>query len=167
MTELGTVWLFGDDIDTDILAPGKFMSSDMSILSSHCLEAVDASFAKNVQSGDILVAGKNFGVGSSREQAAQALKYLGIKAVIAKSFAGIFYRNAINLGLPVLVGEVSDVVRSGDRARLEVSTGVFELVDKNKSVNCEPLPKFLFDLIESGGLVPHLERRFAEEKNSK
>ena len=167
MTDIGVVWLFGDDIDTDILAPGKFMSSDLNILSSHCLEAVNASFAKNVQSGDILVAGKNFGVGSSREQAAQALKYLGIKAVIAKSFAGIFYRNAINLGLPVLVGDVCDVVRSGDRAKLEVSTGAFELVDENKSVTCEPLPKFLLDLIDSGGLVPHLEKRFAEEKKAK
>lgn len=164
MTEIGTVWLFGDDIDTDILAPGKFMSSNINILSSHCLEAIDESFAKNVQSGDILVAGKNFGVGSSREQAAQALKYLGIKAVIAKSFAGIFYRNAINLGLPVLVGEACDAVQSGNRAKLEVSTGIFQLVDEKKTINCEPLPKFLLNLIDSGGLVPHLEKRFAEEK---
>jgi 3-isopropylmalate/(R)-2-methylmalate dehydratase small subunit len=110
------------------------------------------------------VAGSNFGVGSSREQAAQALKYLGIKAIIAKSFAGIFYRNAINLGLPVFVGKVSEVVQPGDRARLAIKTGIFELVDENKTICCEPISKFLLELIEAGGLVPHLEKRFAKEK---
>ena len=164
MSEIGTVWLFGDDIDTDILAPGKFMSSEISILASHCLEAINPSFAKNVHPGDLLVAGSNFGVGSSREQAAQALKYLGIKAIIAKSFAGIFYRNAINLGLPVFVGKVSEVVQPGDRARLAIKTGIFELVDENKTICCEPISKFLLELIEAGGLVPHLEKRFAKEK---
>jgi 3-isopropylmalate/(R)-2-methylmalate dehydratase small subunit len=121
-------------------------------------------FALNVKPGDILIAGKNFGVGSSREQAAQALKYLGIKAVIAKSFAGIFYRNAINLGLPVLIGNASDVVQSGNRANLKIETGLLELIEEAKIIKCEPMPKFLLKLIEAGGLVPHLEQRFAKEK---
>jgi len=121
-------------------------------------------FALNVKPGDILIAGKNFGVGSSREQAAQALKYLGIKAVIAKSFAGIFYRNAINLGLPVLIGNASDVVQSGNRANLKIETGLLELIEEAKIIKCEPMPQFLLKLIEAGGLVPHLEKRFAKEK---
>ena len=164
MTNTGSVWCFGNDIDTDILAPGKYMSSKLEILASHCLEALDPLFASNVSPGDILIAGKNFGVGSSREQAAQALKYLGIKAVIAKSFAGIFYRNAINLGLPVLIGNASDVVQSGNRANLKIETGFLELIEEAKIITCEPMPKFLLELIEAGGLVPHLERRFAKEK---
>ena len=125
---------------------------------------MDPLFASNVKPGDILIAGKNFGVGSSREQAAQALKYLGIKAVIAKSFAGIFYRNAINLGLPVLIGNASDVVQSGNRANLKIETGLLELIEEAKIIKCEPMPKFLLKLIEAGGLVPHLEKRFAKEK---
>ena len=164
MTNTGSVWCFGNDIDTDILAPGKYMSSKLEILASHCLEALDPLFASNVSPGDILIAGKNFGVGSSREQAAQALKYLGVKAVIAKSFAGIFYRNAINLGLPVLICNASDVVQSGKRANLIIETGVLELIDENKIISCEPMPKFLLELIDAGGLVPHLEKRFAKEK---
>ena len=164
MNNSGLVWCFGNDIDTDILAPGKYMSNNLDILASHCLEAVDPSFASNVNPGDILIAGKNFGVGSSREQAAQALKHLGIKAVIAKSFAGIFYRNAINLGLPVLIGDAIDVVQSGSRVNLKLETGVLELIDEAKIISCEPVPKFLLELIISGGLVPHLEKRFLEKR---
>ena len=164
MSNTGSVWCFGNDIDTDILAPGRFMSSKLEDLASHCLEALDPLFAPNVKPGDILVAGKNFGVGSSREQAAQALKYLGISAVIAKSFAGIFYRNAINLGLPVLIGNASDIVQSGIRANLTIETGILELIEEAKIISCEPMPKFLLELIEAGGLVPHLEKRFARKK---
>ena len=120
MSPTGRIWLFGDDIDTDVLAPGKYMGGSIGKLAGHCLEAIDPQFAKIVGSGDILVAGRNFGAGSSREQAAEALKFLGIEAVIARSFAGIFYRNAINLGLPVFVADLVNEVEVGDRAKIEV-----------------------------------------------
>ena len=100
-------WVFGDNIDTDVLAPGRYMSGSIETLAAHCLEAVNPNFAPNAKQGDVVIAGRNFGVGSSREQAAECLTKLGIKAVVAQSFAGIFYRNAINLGLPVLVGTAS------------------------------------------------------------
>ena len=99
----GTVWKFGDNVDTDVLAPGAFMKGPVEELARHCLESVDPQFAAGVQPGDYVVAGRNFGVGSSREQAAQVLKLLGVAAVIAPSFAGIFYRNACNLGLAALL----------------------------------------------------------------
>src|SRR5712691_5724184 len=96
-------WVFGDDIDTDVLAPGKYMKFDLDEIAMHCLESVDPTFANSVKPGDVLVAGRNFGAGSSREQAPAALKHLGIAALVAESFAGMFYRNALNLGLPAVV----------------------------------------------------------------
>lgn len=154
----GRVWLFGDNIDTDVLAPGRYMSGPLTTLAAHCLEAVNPDFAPNAKPGDILIAGRNFGVGSSREQAAECLKTLGIKAVIARSFAGIFYRNAINLGLPVLVGAADDVAKDGDRASIDIETATLTL--SATTIHCEPIPAFLLDMIAAGGLVPHLEKRF-------
>jgi 3-isopropylmalate/(R)-2-methylmalate dehydratase small subunit len=152
-------FVFGDDIDTDALAPGQYMGGGIEALAAHCLEAVDPDFAAAVRPGDVIVAGKNFGMGSSREQAAQALKHLGLAGVVARSFAGIFYRNAINLGLPVFVaeGDISNV-RAGDAVALDAEAA--ELVTETGTVRLEPLPGFLLEMLADGGLVPHLEKRF-------
>lgn len=152
------IWRFGDDIDTDVLAPGQYMSGGISALAAHCLEAVDPGFASAVKPGDIVIGGRNFGIGSSREQAAEALKFLGVAAVIAPNFAGIFYRNAINLGLPVLVGSVPEAIKTGDAGQIDIQTGRLSL--DTGAVQCDPLPDFLLQLVRAGGLVPHLKQRF-------
>lgn len=159
-------FVFGDGIDTDVLAPGQFMRGGIEALAANCLEAVRPGFAKAVSPGDVIVAGKNFGVGSSREQAAQALKHLGVAAVIASSFAGIFYRNAINLGLPVLVcDDVSDV-QDSDRITLATDLDSFTLIDKPAvgTIALQPLPPNIRQMLGDGGLVPHLQKRFDLER---
>jgi 3-isopropylmalate/(R)-2-methylmalate dehydratase small subunit len=162
---MGRLWKFEGTIDTDVLAPGLYMKSPLSELAEHCLEAVRPEFAASVKAGDILLAGENMGAGSSREQAAEVLKYLGIEAVIAKSFAGIFYRNAINLGLPVFVlrTNLADLPQLTDGAKVsfDFDRARLTLIDFDKEIDLEPLPDFLRDLISDGGLVPHLVKRFA------
>ncbi len=160
----GRVFLFGDDIDTDQLAPGEYMKGGIEMLAAHCLEAARPEFAKTVRPGDVVVAGKNFGMGSSREQAAEALKHLGVAAVIARSFAGIFYRNAINLGLPVLISDDLDGIADGDAVDLDLDAGELRLTAKEKTVQLEPLPDNLRRMLADGGLVPHLKKRFAAER---
>lgn len=157
---MGRIWRFSDDIDTDVLAPGQYMRGPIEDLAAHCLEAVDPDFASNVGESDIIIAGRNFGVGSSREQAAEALKVLGVAAVVAESFAGIFYRNAINLGLPVFTAKIANEVASGERVEIDVAAGVLSFPDLDVTVQCEPLPDFLLVMIDDGGLVPHLEKKF-------
>ena len=156
------IWLFGDDIDTDQLAPGRYMRGGIEELAAHCLEAARPDFAAGVRPGDILVAGENFGMGSSREQAAEALRHLGLAGVVARSFAGIFYRNAINLGLPVLTAPDLSSVADGDRATLDTRAGVLRLTEKGADIRTEPIPENLRGIIADGGLVPHLKKRFAE-----
>lgn len=160
---MNRAFVYGDDIDTDALAPGQYMGGGIEQIATHCLETIDPDFASQVRPGDVLIAGKNFGMGSSREQAAQALKHLGLAGVVARSFAGIFYRNAINLGLPVFVGgpEIA-AIRPGDRVELDVANS--RLVTANGSIQLEPLPDFLLAMIADGGLVPHLEKRFARQR---
>ncbi len=157
----GRIFLFGDDIDTDQLAPGQYMKGGIAELAAHCLESVRPDFPAGVRKGDILVAGRNFGMGSSREQAAEALRHLGVSAVIARSFAGIFYRNAINLGLPALVAPDTTGIEDGDTADLDLGAGRLHLIKKNRSIELEPLPENLRKMLEDGGLVPHLKKRFA------
>lgn len=154
------VFLLGDNIDTDQLAPGQYMRGGIEALAAHCLEAARPDFAASVRAGDVIVAGRNFGAGSSREQAAEALKHLGIAAVIARSFAGIFYRNAINLGLPVLVAPRIEGVADGDACALDLDAAV--LIVNGTEISLEPLPDNLRRLLDDGGLVPHLKKRFAE-----
>lgn len=161
---MSRVFLFGDDIDTDQLAPGVYMKGGLDELARHCLEGVRPEFPAEVQAGDIVVAGKNFGMGSSREQAAEALRHLGVAGVVARSFAGIFYRNAINLGLPVLIADDLSGVEDGDRAELDIEAGELRLLDKRKSVPLEPLPENLRRMLADGGLVAHLKKRFAAER---
>ena len=159
----GRIFLFGDDIDTDQLAPGQYMRGGIEALAAHCLEATRPDFAINVQPGDIIVAGRNFGTGSSREQAVEALLYLQVAGVIALSFAGIFYRNAINLGLPVLIVTSIDGVKDGDKASLDLTGSVLNLIVRNTDIALEPMPENLQEIIESGGLVQYLKKRLAAE----
>ena len=157
----GRIFLVGDDIDTDQLAPGRYMRGGIEALAAHCLEAVRPDFAGAARPGDILVAGRNFGAGSSREQAAEALRHLRIAGVVALSFAGIFYRNALNLGLPALVAGDLGRVADGDRADLDATGGRLVLIDRGIEVPLEPIPDNLRQLLADGGLVPHLKKRLA------
>lgn len=159
----GRIYLFGDDIDTDQLAPGQYMRGGIEVIAAHCLEAIRPDFAQTVRPGDIVVAGRNFGAGSSREQAAEALRHLQVAGVVALSFAGIFYRNAVNLGLPVLIAPSIDDVVDGDTATLDPEGGVLRLTTKGTDVALEPMPENLRAIINNGGLVPHLKKRIAAE----
>ncbi len=156
-------WVFGDDVDTDALAPGIYMKASLEELAGHCLEIHDPEFAGSVRPGDVVVAGRNFGMGSSREQAAEVLRQLGIKAVLAKSFAGIFYRNAFNLGLPAVVCADTDRINAGDELELDLENGTVSNRTTGEDLRCEPVPAHLAVLVEAGGLIPWLERRLKEE----
>jgi 3-isopropylmalate/(R)-2-methylmalate dehydratase small subunit len=158
---MGRAFVFGDDIDTDVLAPGSLMKLAPEALATHCLEAVDPTFAGAVRYGDVLVAGHNFGLGSSREQAAVSLKLLGISAVLALSFARIFYRNAINLGLPVFVLAEAREIRPGDEIAVDPVEGVVENATTSSRYAITPMPAHLMRMIADGGLIPHLRRRLA------
>ena len=164
---MGRLWLFEETINTDVLAPGFYMKSPLDELSKHCLEAIRPEFASNVRKGDVILAGENMGVGSSREQAAEVLKFLGVSCIIAKSFAGIFYRNAINLGLPVftLPSEPSLPKQfvDGSFVNFDFNSTTLNLEQPSLQVKLDPLPKFLRELITDGGLVSHLEKRFSEK----
>ena len=164
---MGRLWLFEETINTDVLAPGFYMKSPIDELSKHCLEAIRPEFASNVRKGDVILAGENMGVGSSREQAAEVLKFLGVSCIIAKSFAGIFYRNAINLGLPVftLPSEPSLPKQfvDGSFVNFDFDSATLNLEQPSLQVKLDPLPKFLRELIIDGGLVSHLEKRFSEK----
>ena len=159
----GCAWVFGDDVDTDALAPGLYMKGSMEELARHCLESVDPVFAGQVAAGDIVVAGGNFGVGSSREQAAQVLKILGVGAILARSFGGIFYRNAFNNGLLVLVCAEVERINRGDNLQLDAAAGKVKNITTGETLECEPVPSHLMDLVKAGGLVPYLERQLAQE----
>lgn len=163
----GRIFLLGDDIDTDQLAPGQYMRGGIEAIAAHCLETARPDFAGTVQPGDIVVAGRNFGAGSSREQAAEALRHLQVAGVVALSFAGIFYRNAVNLGLPVLIAPALDGVADGDAAMLDADGGVLRLTDKGIDVALDPMPENLRALIHTGGLVPYLKQRFAADAKGK
>ncbi len=163
----GRAWIFGDDVDTDAIAPGAWMKGSIDALAAHCLEIHAPEFARTVNPGDILVAGRNFGAGSSREQAPQALKHLGIAAVIAESFAGLFYRNAINLGLPVLVCAQAKRIAAGARVRVDAEGGRLHDESSGKRFDCEPIPPHLMRIIRDGGLLNHLERRLARDAETK
>jgi len=156
--------VFGDSVNTDAMAPGSLMKHPIATIASHCLKSVDPSFASTVRPGDVVVAGKGFGIGSSREQAAEALKHLGVAAVLARSFGGIFYRNALNLGLPVLVCAEVEGISAGDLVHVDAATGVIDNKTRGTRLTAAPLPPFLLAMIADGGLVPHLEKRFADQR---
>jgi len=159
----GRVWKYGDDVNTDVIFPGKYTYtvSDPNEMARHALEDLDPSFAKEAKPGDVIVAGKNFGCGSSREQAATCLKALGIGAVIAKSFARIFYRNAINQGLPVVqCSAIYDLIDKGEEIEIDLDEGK---IFSQKGVFSFPLlPEFVRGIIEDGGLIPHIRKRLGK-----
>jgi len=155
----GRAWVFGDDINTDVMAPGLYFKSSMEEMARHCLETIDPAFARSVRRGDIVVAGRNFGVGSAREQAAIALTHLGVGAVLAVSFGRIFYRNALNFGLPALTFPDAATVLPGDRLRVDAVAGRIE-IDRSGAVHTVPgIPAHLMAMVEAGGLMPWLKLR--------
>jgi len=156
----GRAWVFGDDINTDLLAPGAYMKFGIDEIARHCMEAVDASFAANVRPGDLVFGGRNFGAGSSREQAVEVLRHLGVAAVVAPSFAGLFYRNGFNLGLPLLTCPALPAVAPGAEVGCDIDTAqVF--IAGGAPLQCEPIFPHLVAMIRDGGLVPHLARKIA------
>jgi 3-isopropylmalate/(R)-2-methylmalate dehydratase small subunit len=162
----GRAWIFGDDVDTDALAPGLYMKGPVAELAKHCLETLDPRFARETRPGDIVVGGRNFGMGSSREQAVMALRELGVAAVLARSFAGIFYRNAINLGLLVLVCPDAARIASGAALALDPAEGRATDANSGEAYACEPLPPHLLSIVADGGLLPHLEKRLGSERRA-
>jgi 3-isopropylmalate/(R)-2-methylmalate dehydratase small subunit len=158
--EQARVWRLGDDVDTDALAPGAFMKHGLDVIARHCLEAVRSEFAAGVQKGDVIVAGANFGIGSSREQAAGVLRHLGLAAVIAPSFSGLFFRNAFNLGLLLLSCPEADTIEEAERVSLRLD-GDMPMVQRanGQALACAPIPRFLLDMVDAGGLLPLLQQR--------
>ncbi len=155
MNAKGTVFRYGDNVDTDVIIPARYLNtSNGKELAAHCMEDIDINFVKEVKEGDIIVADKNFGCGSSREHAPLAIKEAGVSCVIARTFARIFYRNAINIGLPILECEAAaDGIRKGDVVEVNFDTGVITNVTKGESYQGQPFPAFMQDIIKQGGLV--------------
>jgi 3-isopropylmalate/(R)-2-methylmalate dehydratase small subunit len=154
-------WVLGDNIDTDVITPGKYMKLGIEEIAKHCLEPLLPEFSKQVKPGDLVVAGRNFGAGSSREQAPAALKHLGVAALIAESFAGLFYRNSLNLGLPALVCADARRVRDGDRLSVDFEKALVVNASTGLTHSFEPIPPHLLEMVRDGGLIPHLEKRLA------
>ncbi len=169
MKYTGRSWKFGDHIDTDVIIPARYLtSSDPEELGSHCMEDADPGFAKKVRKGDIIVAGRNFGSGSSREHAPIAIKAAGISCVIAESFARIFYRNAFNMGLPILESpEAAKNIKEGDLVRVDAETGVIEDQTLKRRFKAEPIPPFMQELIADGGLIAHIKKVESEKGKAK
>jgi len=163
------VWRLPADVDTDALAPVTWMKYSAEVIAQHCLEALRPQFALEARAGDVIVAGPNFGIGSSREQAASALVHLGIAAVIAPSFGGLFFRNAFNVGLLLLTCRDAEALADGERVEFDARGGVVRCVadadgrdmrDRGLVFACEPIPLLLLERVEAGGLWPQLKRRF-------
>jgi methanogen homoaconitase small subunit len=152
----GKAWIFGDDVDTDVIIPGKYLrAKDASLWAQHVMEGLRPEFASEVRTGDIIVAGSNFGCGSSREQAPIALKEAGVAVVVARSFARIFYRNAINIGLPLVEADVE--AREGDTTEVDLSAGTVKVGERSYRGN--KMPPFLMEILQDGGLVAHRRKQ--------
>lgn len=156
----GKVHKYGDNVDTDVIIPARYLNTpDAKELASHCMEDIDKEFVNKVNDGDIMVGGFNFGCGSSREHAPLAIKTAGISCVIAKTFARIFYRNAINIGLPILECEAaSDAIEAGDQVEIDFNTGIITNVTKGETYSAEPFPEFIQDIISAGGLMASIKK---------
>lgn len=159
----GRTWRFGDDIDTDAIIPARYLNtSDPRELAMHVMEDADKEFPNKVKSGDILIAGKNFGCGSSREHAPIAIKAAGIQAVIAKSFARIFYRNSFNIGLAIFESaEASEKVQEGDIIEIDADNGIIKNITRNEQYSVRPIPSFMQELIAAGGLIEWTKKKLA------
>lgn len=155
MDAKGKVFKYGDNVDTDVIIPARYLNTqDHGELASHCMEDIDGGFVRNVRPGDIIVAGENFGCGSSREHAPIAIKAAGISCVIATSFARIFYRNAINIGLPIMeCRKASEMIAGGDTAEVDFAEGVIRDVTTGEVFHAEPFPEFIRNIIDRGGLL--------------
>ncbi len=160
MSVKGRVFKYGDNVDTDVIIPARYLNtSDAKELAAHCMEDIDKEFAQKVEEGDIIVANKNFGCGSSREHAPIAIKESGISCVIASTFARIFYRNSINIGLPILeCEEASKGIEEGDKVEIDFDTGVIKNITKNETYQAEPFPEFMQNIIQNGGLIKSIEK---------
>jgi len=157
----GKVWRYGDNIDTDVIIPARYLNSfDRKDLAAHCMEDIDKSFSQNVQTGDIIVGGKNFGCGSSREHAPVAIQASGVPVVIAASFARIFYRNGINIGLPLLeIGDDVEKIKAGDKLKVDTTTGVIENLTTGDKFKAQPMPGFVEEIAKAGGLINYIKNR--------
>jgi 3-isopropylmalate/(R)-2-methylmalate dehydratase small subunit len=157
----GTAHVYGRDVDTDVIIPARYLNtSEPAELAKHCMEDIDASFVGKVKPGDVIVAGENFGCGSSREHAPIAIKASGVSVVIAKSFARIFYRNAINTGLPILESpEAVDAISDGDIVSVDADAGVITNVTTGATFKAQPFPPFVKGIIEAGGLIESVKTR--------
>ena len=155
----GKVFKYPDNVDTDVIIPARYLNtSDAKELSKHCMEDIDATFVEKVETGDVIVAGLNFGCGSSREHAPLVIKTCGVGCVIAKSFARIFYRNAINIGLPILeCSEAAEEINANDKISVDFDTGVITNITTGKIYQAQPFPEFIQNIIKSGGLLSSLK----------
>ena len=161
MKAQGTVHKYGDNVDTDVIIPARYLnSSDPKELAAHCMEDIDKDFTTKVKSGDIIVAAKNFGCGSSREHAPIAIKASGVSIVIAETFARIFYRNSINIGLPIMeCPEAAREIKSGDQVEVDLDSGIVTDVTQGKSWKGQAFPPFMQNIISAGGLIPYINSK--------
>lgn len=157
----GKIWRYGDSIDTDVIIPARYLNTfDPKELASHCMVDIDPTFAKEVKAGDIMVGGRNFGCGSSREHAPVAIKASGIPVIIAESFARIFYRNGINVGLPLLeIGKDVEKIHAGDILKVDLSKGTIEDVTTGDTFQAPPLPGFIEEIAKAGGLINYVKEK--------
>ena len=160
----GRAWVFGDGVNTDVMAPGLYFKSPMEEMARHCMEAIAPDFAPNVVAGDIVVGGRNFGVGSAREQAAMALQHLGVGAILAQSYGRIFYRNALSFGIPALILPESGEISAGDELRVDPIAGVVENLTAGRHYAVACLPEHLMAMVAAGGLMPWLKQRIANKE---
>lgn len=160
---IGRAWVYGDNVDTDVIIPARHLTtSDPEKLARHCMEDIDASYAGGVKPGDVIVAGANFGCGSSREHAPISIKASGAACVIAGSFARIFFRNAINIGLPILeCAEAASAIAKGDEIEIDLAVGTVLDKTNGRTFKAAPVPEFLQNLYDAGGLVPYVKERLA------
>ena len=158
---MSKVWRYGNHVDTDVIIPARYLNiADFKELSEHAMEDIDATFASNVKPGDIMVAGRNFGCGSSREHAPIVIQQKGIKCIIAESFARIFYRNAINIGLPVLeIGEEAKKIEAADNVEVDLHKGEIKIVNKGIIIKTHPLPGFVQQIADAGGLINYIKEQ--------
>lgn len=163
MTIKGKAWNYGNDVNTDFILPGRYLElTDNYKLAEHAMEGIDPKFAKAVKKGDIIVGGRNFGLGSSREHAPIALKYSGVDVVIAESFARIFYRNAFNVGLAAIeCPNISKEVKTGDNVEIDLNSGII-ILNNGSKLKINPLPTFMITLLNEGGLVPYIHKHLKE-----
>ena len=161
----GRVWKFGNNVDTDLIIPARFLNvSDKELLAQNCFADIRPDFAKDVATNDILIAGSNFGCGSSREHAPWAIKTAGIGVIIAKSFARIFYRNAFNIGLPILESEEAfDTFSEGEHLSVDISSGKIMSMETDKSLMARPIPEFMRKIIQAGGLMNQVKKTMVKE----